>query len=363
MDSRERVMKCLRHEEPDRVPIDFWATREVKAQLLRRFGLDSTEELLCRLDVDFRYIGGPRYVGPDLVTRDDGSTEDHFGVPRRQTEYGHGLAAGTYSEVTEYPLEKAATVDEIESYAKWPQPDWFDYDCVLEQAKRARETGKVVVFMGDRVNRCAQLKPAMYIRGVEQILVDVMVNPEIARAVFRRITDFYGEYARRTLAAGEGNIDIFFTGDDFGTQENTFLPPDTWRVLFREGFRLFIDIGHEYGCKVAHHTCGTVRPLIAEFIECGLDILNPLQPEAAGMDYTRIKSEFGDRIAFHGGISIQKTLPYGTVDDVRNEVKDRAVTLAPGGGFIFCTAHNIQTDTPIENIEALFEAYRELGGS
>ncbi|KPK39103.1 MAG: hypothetical protein AMJ65_12020, partial [Phycisphaerae bacterium SG8_4] len=183
----------------------------------------------------------------------------------------------------------------------------------------------------------------------------------IAKTIFRKIADFYSEYARRTLEAAGGNIDIFFTGDDFGTQDNTFLSVETWRNLLKEGFDRFINIGHEFGCKVAHHTCGCVAQLLPDFVESGLDILNPLQPDCARMDYQKIKEQYGDKICFHGGISIQKTLPYGSCEDVRNEVKDRAAKLAGDGGYIFCTAHNIQADTPIENIITLFEAYRQFG--
>ena len=361
MDARERVALTLVHKEADRVPIDYWATSEVNANLLKHFGFSTLEQLLQHFDVDFRYIEGPKYIGPPLTIRPDGSKEDHFGVPRRAVSYGEGAKGGTYSEVTGYPLERATTVEEIENYLKWPKPEWFDYESVREQAKQARATGKVVVFMGDRLNRCAQLKPAMYVRGVEQILVDIMINQDIAKAIFGRIADFYTEYASRTLEAAQGNIDIFFTGDDFGTQDNLFMSVDLWRKLLKDGFRQFIDIGHKYGCKIAHHTCGCVYPLVEDLIDCKLDILNPLQPDTAKMDYAQIKKDFGGRISFHGAISIQKTMPYGTPDDIRNEVKDRAEKLAPNGGLIFCTAHNIQADTAIENVIALFDAYKQFG--
>jgi len=362
MDSRQRFKLAMAHKQPDRVPIDYWATSEVNAKLLKHFGLSSQEQLLQHFDVDFRYIEGPKYIGPELTVRQNGSKEDHFGVVRRSVSYGEGAKAGTYSEVIEYPLQKATSVDEIESYPKWPKPEHFDYECIRQQAKEAREIGKVVIFMGDRLNRCAQLKPAMYVRGVEQILMDVVLNTEIAKSIFRKIADFYAEYARRTLEAAEGNVDVFFTGDDFGTQDNTFLPVDMWRYLLKEGFKRFVDIGHEFGCKVAHHTCGCVTPLLPDFVECGLDILNPLQPDCSRMDYRKIKGQFGGKICFHGGISIQKTMPYGSTEDVRNEVKDRVEKLAGNGGYIFCTAYNIQADTLIENIVALFDAYKEFGG-
>lgn len=361
MNSRERVKECLKHMEPDRVPVDFWASKEIKSRLMKHFGVADLEPVLQRFGVDFRYIDGPVYVGPELAVHPDGCKEDPLGVPRRIVQYGEGEKSGTYSEVAAYPLAHAESVDEIESYSKWPKSDWFNYEIVREQARRARETGKVVVFMGDRLNRCAQLKPAMYLRGVEQILIDIYINPEMATAIFRHLTDFYAEYARRALEAAGGTIDILFTGDDFGMQENTLLPLDKWRAFLRGGFKTLIDIGHQFGCSVAHHTCGYVTPLIPDFIECGLDILNPIQPDVRGLDLRAIKQEFGDKICFHGGISIQRTMPYGTPGDIRNEVGERVDVLAPGGGYIFCTAHDIQADTPIENIEALFDAYRDLG--
>lgn len=361
MDSRTRVSLVLARKEPDRVPVDFWAASEVTSRLLNRHGLSSKEELLRRYEVDFRYIDGPVYVGPEFAVHEDGSIEDHFGVPRRRVTYGEGDHGGAYSEVASSPLQGATSVEEILCYPKWPHVDWFDYGPVREQARRAREAGKIVVFMGDRLNRCAQLKPAMYLRGMEQILMDLYLNPEIAGAIFRHIADFYCGYLFRTLEAAEGNIDIVFTGDDFGTQQNTFMPDDVWREMLKEGFKRFIDIGHEFGCKVAHHTCGSIVSLIPDFIDCGLDILNPLQPEARDMDFDRLKSEFGRDIVFHGGISIQKTLPHGSVQDIRREVKDRVDRLAGMGGYILCTAHNIQADTPLENVDALFQAYADFG--
>jgi len=361
MNSRQRVFLALAHEEPDRAPIDYWAAAEVTAKLIEQYDFFSREELLQHFDVDFRYLEGPKYIGPEPVVRADGAKEDHFGVLRRPVSYGVGNRTGTYYEVAEYPLGKATSLEQIARYAKWPKPEWFDYECVRDQARCARETEKIVVFMGDRLNRCAQLKPAMYVRGVDQILMDMLINEDIAHAIFERITEFYCEYLQRTLEATEGNIDIVFTGDDFGTQRNLFLSNETWRRFLKEGFSRFIDIGHAFGCKVAHHTCGCIAGLIPDFIECGLDILNPLQPDAAGMDYDRIKADFGKDISFHGGISIQRTMPYGSTEDVRNEVKDRVGKLGRNGGLILCTAHNIQVDTPPENIAALFQAYREFG--
>lgn len=360
MNSRERVLRALAHQEPDRVPIDYWASGEITARLLKELRLSSEEELLEHFGVDFRYIAGPRYIGPELAVRADGSVEDLWGVPRVKVQVGAGERTGSYREACDPPL-KDMTLEEIKAYPKWPDPDWFDYGCVREQAARARAAGKCVVFMGDRMNRCSQLKPAMYLRGIADILMDLAVNPEIAQYLFDRIAEFYLEYARRTFEAAGDSLDILMMGDDFGTQKGLFMSPDMWRELLRPNFKALIDLGHRHGYKVAHHSCGSIKAIIPDMIECGLDILNPVQPEAQDMDRRELKQRFGDRLSFHGSISIQKTMPFGTPEDIRAEVGERFATLGAGGGFIFCTAHNIQVDTPSENVFALFDAYREFG--
>jgi len=361
METRERVSLALGHKEPDRVPIDYWAMKEITEKLLKRYRFTTLEELLVHFDIDFRYIEGPGYIGPEPEVHDDGSIEDHWGVPRLRVEFGEDNKQGEYREVLDFPLEKASSLEEVREYPKWPNIEWFDFDCVREQALEARKTGKVVMFMGDRKNRCAQLKPAMYIRGVEQILLDLVLNPEIAEYIFRRVADFYLEYSRRTFEAAGDALDIMFLGDDFGTQNGMFMSLDMWQRFLRPGFKAFIDLAKRYGYTVAHHSCGSIKPLIPDLIECGLDILNSVQPDTYDMDHAELKRLYGNDICFHGSVSIQRNLPFGTPEDVRNEVRKRFETLGPGGGFIFCTAHNIQADTPLENIEALFEAYHEFG--
>ena len=215
MDSRERTFRTLAFEEPDRVPIDFWATSGFRRKLESALNI-SYRDFLDANDDDLRYIPGPSDIGPPLRRFSAGSQEDIWGVRRKAVTLRVGDAIEAYREVAECPLASATTLEEIESYDHWPSPDWFDYGEIEAQCEEIRKRRRVVVFMGDRLNRIAQLKPAMYVRGVEQILMDIIVNPEIAEAVFGRIADFYAEYARYTFEAAEGDIDIFFTGDDIG---------------------------------------------------------------------------------------------------------------------------------------------------
>jgi uroporphyrinogen decarboxylase len=215
--------------------------------------------------------------------------------------------------------------------------------------------------MGDRLDRTAQLKPAMYLRGVEQIMLDLALNPEIVDCINEHITAYFLEFNRRIFESAKGGIEIFMMGDDFGTQTGPMLSVEMWKRFYEPGFRKYIELAHRHGIKVMHHTCGSVRPLIPHFIEAGLDILQSLQPRAAGMDLRELKREFGRDLVFQGGLDIQQTLPRGSPAEVKREVRDRLDAAKAGGGYILCTAHNIQADTPVENIVALFEACHEFG--
>jgi len=361
MDSRERIFRALKHEEPDRVPRDFWATSETYGKLCRRLGLPNTAAMLDHFDVDVRYIEGPRYIGPKLLVHPDGSENDIWGVPRIKQIVGTGDKAQSYHSVTRFPLADITEPGQLDDYKFWPSPDWFDYAPVYAEAKAVRDRGRVVAFMGDRLNRFAQLKPAMYLRGIDQALVDMLAEPELFQAITDRLMRFYSEYMTRILESARGMIDIVVTGDDFGQQQGLLCSPKLWEQRLRAGFEGYIKIAHAAGVPVMHHTCGSIYRLLPKFIECGLDILQALQPGAAEMDFRKIKAEFGKQICFQGGISIQQALPFGSPADVRAEVRDRIEALAPGGGYIICTSHNIQGDTPVENVLALVKAYDEFG--
>jgi uroporphyrinogen decarboxylase len=353
------VLTALAHRPPDRVPRDYWATPEVTQRLLRRLHLPDPEALLRRFGFDLRYVEGPSYVGQALRTHPDGSVEDLWGVRRRpETVTGKGYT-WTYQHVVEAPLAAAQASADAEAYPRWPSPDWWDYSQVRQQC--LAHAGYAVVNAGDRLDRTAQLKPMMYLRGMEQAYIDLACNPAIAQTIVSRIVEYFLEYDRRVFEAAAGAIDIFMMGDDFGTQQGPMMDFGTWRRFFRPGFAAFIDLAHRYGLKVMHHTCGSVVGLIPDFIDCGLDILQSLQPQAAGMDLGRLRREFGRDLCFQGGIDIQGVLPRGTPQEVREHVRRQLEAAGREGGYILCTAHNLQPDTPLENLLALFDAYEEFG--
>jgi len=364
MNGRQRAMTAIEHHEPDRIPIDLWAEKTTLSRLQQHFGAADREALLKRLQVDLRYVMGPSFAGQQFRQLDDGMVQDHFGVIRRPMTVegvdrtGHAWS-WTYRHVHLAPLQAATTVKEIEHHP-WPTAQMWDYGAVEAECHAARETGCAVVSGGDRLDRTAQLKPATYIRGLEQFLSDLVLQPAMAQCLLEHLVTYYLEYNRRVFQAANGAIDIFFMGDDMGTQTGLWLSPRMYRKFFKDNLRRFIDLAHEFGIKVMYHTCGNVTALIPDFIECGLDVLQSLQP--AAMDLEALKREYGAHLAFQGGIDIQSTMPSGTPQQVRDEVAHRARTLGPGGGYIFCTAHNLLPDVPTENMVALFEAYLEHGG-
>ncbi|MFH1741967.1 MAG: uroporphyrinogen decarboxylase family protein [bacterium] len=360
MNSRERVLASIQFREPDRVPWDYWAASEITDALCDRLKLADKEALLCHFGVDLRYVRGPSYVGQSFRSFEDESVEDLWGVRRRtmRTDMPTGLT-WSYKHVVESPLERMTSVAEIDAYGHWPSADWWDYSSVAGECLGFSDFA--VVNAGDRLDRTAQFKPMMYLRGFEQSYIDLVENPAIADAILDNIRNYFLEYNRRVFEHAAPHVDIFMMGDDFGTQNGPIIPLDLWRRFFKPGFKAYIDLAHEYGLTVMHHTCGSVRDLIPDFIECGLDILQSLQPKAAGMDLSDLKREFGRDLCFHGGVDIQELLPRGNPESIRREVKRLMNAGSPGGGFIISTAHNILPDVPLDNVLALYEAYGEFG--
>ncbi len=193
-----------------------------------------------------------------------------------------------------------------------------------------------------------------YGMGVEKVLLGIGLDDPIIYACMEKRFQCCYEISKKVLQSADGKIDIFWIGDDYGTQNGLLISPQKWRELFFDKLKIMCDLGHTYGAKVMLHSCGSTRPIWQDLIEAGVDIYDTVQPEAANMDPGELKGEFGDRICFHGAISTQKTLPFGSVKDVAAEVKLRIETVGKDGGYIIAPAHNIQPDTPLENILAMY---------
>lgn len=361
MTARQRTIKAINFEEPDRIPIDNWMVPEIKQRCMEYWGCENEEELLAFLGVDVRDNYGASYVGQEFKKYADGTVDDLWGVRRKVVTYGKGTShEGTFKEVSWSPLEHMKTVEEINTYTRWPTPDWWDYSKVKQDCAKWHPQ-YFVLNKGDRLDRTAQLKPMMYMRGIQQTFIDLAANPKIVECIRDHIINYFVNYNPKVFEAGAEEMDMFMMGDDMGGQQGSLVGPEMWKRYFADGFRKYCDIAHKYGLKVMYHTCGDVYALIPLMIENGLDCLQSIQPTATNMDIKRLKKEFGKHLSFQGGMDIQQVLPLGTREDVKKMVKYAADNAKSGGGYIFGTSHNIQADTAIENVAALFEAYHEYG--
>ena len=195
------------------------------------------------------------------------------------------------------------------------------------------------------------------VRGIEQCLIDTVEHPEWVEFLQTRFLEFFVEDFRRAMEASDGRIDAFLALTDLGSQERVLLSPEARRRFVQPPLRVLADTVHREGVRLLFHSCGAVREVVPELIDCGVDILNPLQPAAKGMEPEGLKREFGAALSFHGGIDIQYLLPMEGPETVRNEVRRRVGILGKGGGYILAPSHNLQADIPVRNILAMYDTW------
>lgn len=344
MSPRERWLAVLQGTLPDRVPMDYWGTDEATEKLMRHLGCGSPWECIERLHID-RVVGvRPAYAGPTLP---DG--EDIYGRRYVRVDYG----SGAYDECCNAPLAGFDHIDEIERSYRWPTADWFDYSGLARQIQ-GKEAYPV---------QGGGSEPFLIycdLRGREQAMMDLLLNPELVHYCLDRLFDFAYENTRRIYEALPDRVDLSYVAEDFGGQQNLLFAPATIREFFLPRMQRMMELAHQAGAYVFFHSDGAIRTIIPDMIEAGIDILNPIQWRSPGMARAELKASFGDRVVFHGAMDNQQTLPFGTVDDVVQEVVDNLTILGRGGGYIIAPCHNVQAVSPPENIVTLYKtAYAE----
>ncbi|MGA2762256.1 MAG: uroporphyrinogen decarboxylase family protein [Spirochaetia bacterium] len=338
MDSRERVLASINHERPDRIPCDLWAEPGVWERLVKDLGVDTEEAVRKALDVDIRYIS-PVYPA-DTITR--GVKQNMWGERWEKTS----TVFGYEWEHTRGALFDAQTVADLEAFP-WPTCDQVDYSTVAEQVKKAEG---YAIFYG---NADFFERPGL-VRGLENILVDVMVNQDMVDYLQEKFLTFFIEDFYRTMEAAGRKIDVFWALTDLGTQGGLLMGQGAMGRYIFKPLKVMADVVHGEGVKMMFHSCGSVRDAIPGLIESGVDILNPIQPAAKGMEPVALKKDFGGQIAFHGGIDIQYLLPRESPDVVRAEARRVAHVLCDQGGYVLAPSHNLQLDTPTQNILAMY---------
>ena len=347
MTPRERWLAVLRRQQPDRMPMDYWATWEASTRLMQHLGCSSMEEVYAKLHIDTPVSVGGRYVGPPIPPG-----EDVFGCKYRDIEYQGGI----YSEVVYSPLAQYSSVDEIERHYRWPSPDWWDYSHIGEEVARHP----------DRIIRGGGSEPFLIyknLRGQEQGMMDLIEHPEIVHYCLDKLFDLAYEDTRRIFEAARGEVHMTYVAEDMGSETGLLFSPAQIREFLIPGMKRMIRLAHEAGAYVFHHNDGAIRAIIPDMIEAGIDVLNPIQWRCRGMDREGLKRDFGDRLVFHGGVDNQYTLAFGTVEEVRKEVEENVRILGAGGGYILAPCHNIQAVSPPENVVAMYQAGYELGSA
>ena len=348
---RERVRLALDHKPTDRIPIAMVcsginspAREEFEALLQRERNTTLAAYLDPLLDI--------RGITPPLKGAAAQPGFDIWGVHRHSVSYG----PASYSEIDVQPLAKAEPPADLDKHT-WPSTDWFDYAALPELVRRQRAAGDPCLMAANG----NVFETSWYMRGFEQMFMDFILNPELAHALLNRVCDFWVEHFTRILSAVPGEIDLVFTADDIGGQEGLLMSLEMWENFIKPCHVRLNKRIHEFGARVIYHSDGAVMDAVPGLIDMGIDILQALQFDARGMDPVRLKTEFGDRLGFEGGVSVQRTLPFGKPADVRDEVERHIRVLGKGGGYILGPSHAIQAGTPPENILAMFDAALACG--
>lgn len=358
MTSRERVMTAVRHQPTDRIPMDYCTRRDVEEKLTRYFGLKDREELYRKLGVDIRRMfirehnpefeervngvlgGHSEKSGHQYINYPDGTYENAWGVVHRPSE------DGLYDEWVRGPFSQDPDLDRFH----WPELSCVEsVESIAERLKSFKGKYATIATLNYPFKDCWQM------RGLEDFLCDMLVDPDYARELWKRNAAYETEKALNFIRAG-GDI-VSFSGD-IAMQDRMMVSPKAWREidkpLFAEMIAKFKALNPEV--LVYYHSDGNMEEVLMDLVEIGVDIINPIQPEC--MDVARIKREYGRYFTLHGTISIQQTLPHGTLEDVRREVQSRMELGRKDGGIILAPANHVQNDTPLENI---LEIYRTAG--
>jgi len=359
MNSKERVITALRNEKPDRVPIFVTLTPQVADKLGDDMNIStkaedsflstriSHTEILLELGNDAIGIGAGRSADSPTIEIEDGRFKDEWGIIYKEV--------GLYTEAVERPLSNVEKPSDLDNY-DFPKANAKGrFDLAKKQVEKYGNKYAVIASV-----EAFMFELAWNLVGLEKFLIDLAQKKSYVDELLNILQEFNLECAKKLIKIG---ADVIWTGDDFGTQMGMLISPDLWREIFKPRYKyVYNQLKKENpDIIIAHHSCGSIRPIIEDMIEIGLDVLNPIQPKAKDMDLKELKEKHGNEIAFFGGIDIQEVLPYGTADEVEIEVKEKIAAAGENGGYLLAPAHNLQPDTDLKNIYKLFEAAKIYG--
>lgn len=345
MTSKERAAAVFNGELPDRVPMWHGLSTEFIAKALGETGLPDEEALRVRMGDDFRRIFAP-YDTEETDLAEGVVSRTIFGVDRMGEGYGqptaHALADASLEEILDF---------------SWPDPACVNVSTLREQAEPWKDSYSILggdwsPFWHDAID----------LMGMEALYMRMYDEPEAVDALMTKLTDFYAESSRKIFDEAADLIDVFFIGNDLGSQTGPLLGPDLFERFLLPHLKRLIDLGHDYNLKVQLHCCGGIFPLIPMLIDAELDALHALQPDCHGMDTKALKEAYGDRLVFNGAIDSHHTLIDGTPQKVRDDVQRVLDVMKPGGRYIAGASHDwVLEQTPVENMLAMVDAVQEFG--
>jgi uroporphyrinogen-III decarboxylase len=354
MTSRERVLTAFARQVPDRVPVNYEYNAGIHARLKAHFGLAADDDfgLDRRLGVDFLMLN-PNYTGPTLHTSDKPGINvcGAWGIHQRWVEHD----TGGYWDFCDFPL---ADMTE-EQAATWPMPspDHFDYAATAAWSAKHPDLAQSIggAGYGDFMNSTGM------IAGVEFVMMGMAMEDPALLTYFDRRTAVLLEVAERTIQACKGRIAFLWMGEDLGTQHTPLISLDMYRRILRPRHQKYIDLAKAYNLPVMVHTCGSSSWVYNDFIEMGVNVVDTLQPEATNMSPEYLKKTFGHALAFHGCISTAGPVATGTADETIAYCKKTLEIMMPGGGYAFAPTHQLQDNSPTENVVAMYETAAKFG--
>ncbi|MFO7612431.1 MAG: uroporphyrinogen decarboxylase family protein [Clostridia bacterium] len=374
MTRRENFIRTMKHEKTDSLILDLGGNPlssmegSSPERLLELLGYKPVEKenlpfgkghriderILEYLDIDTRAVGTILTPADSLYKRLGSNLYmDEWGITRKYT--------GLYWDIVDYPL-KGATSDDLDDY-RWPNPNSVDFSLIENYAKRAR-------YLYDKTDYviCAEhpvygvFEIGCWMCGFDDFLIKMAMEGDFIKKFSEIILEYQKTVSDYYYSAVGPYIHYTSSGDDFATQASLFMSPDMFREHIKPYFRERVRFTKGLtDAAFLHHSCGNVHDIIDDLIDCGVDILNPIQPTNEMMAPERLKKEFGGRVVFHGGLDTQQVLPFGTEETVRAAVYELVEAMNRDGGYIFAAAHNIQPDVPPENVVHMFRAARAAG--